>query len=160
MTQILRAQLADISVLSGYLHDSNFDPSERQFHDGTFSLSLRRVSYEHAQPGRVCFFVPVVRYPVISAEFRVFGVLSVECEWKDERDRDLFNTHTLLSLEASEDILIIETEWLYLNVRWKPLLPYAVELIDRGEVAKITVVDSPGSVFTGTEEIDRLRVAS
>jgi hypothetical protein len=157
---ILRATLADVDLLCGYLHDANFQTSDITMDSNAklFSLKLERICYEKREVSKALFFIPVIRYPWINSRLAVTGVERLESTKTDKEKEQADDRHLLLDIRLKgNDRLEIASDDLRLSLFVTQSSQITLEdLADALPGRKVT--DFSRSIFQGMAEIDRLRV--
>ncbi len=157
---MLKASLADIPILDGYLHDSYFKPEDIEFDakKRCFSINLERVYYERAKRGKFLWLIPVVRYPWIQSRVTIKGVSKMDQKWIDRGVDGPDNKQLLMDIQhKSEDTIVLG------STHFKVTLTVAQDF-ELTLVYKLMsehgprITDFSRGIFYGMDEIDKLRM--
>jgi len=157
---MLRASLADIPILDGYLHDSYFKPDDVVFDADKrcVAMDIERVFYEGAERGKVLWFIPVIRYPYIRSRIIMTGVEKTEQKRKNRGVDGPDGKHLLMDIEQkSENTIELGSTHLRITLTVAP--DFELTVVDDSEPKKGSrAMDFCKGIFHGLDEIDKLRV--
>ncbi len=92
--------LADLSILSAYLHDSTFKHDEAALMDGVLSFGIDRPGYEYDHRRKALWVIPVVTYPWVPAHIELARVRELQWIWHNNRDEVQDVRGNLLEIEG------------------------------------------------------------
>lgn len=157
---MLKASLQDIPILDGYLHDAYFKPDDIAFNADKrcFTMDIERVCYERAMRGKVCFLIPVIRYPWIHSHITMNGVESVNQKWNDRGVDGPDNKQLLMDIENKSGNIIVFGST-HLRITLTVSSDFEFILIDEPKPEDVPlVIDFSKGIFYGMGEINKLRV--
>lgn len=158
----IQASFDDIPLLSGYLHDATFTPSDINMDEerNIFILEMERIFYEGGRKGKFLFFIPVKRYPFVKTRLSITNVENISEEWLDSAFNEPKDKHCLLYIEKIEDDVIkISSDYLILKIKALKETVLFVEDIG-GPSKKLNNIDFSGSIFRGLDLIEELKEKS
>ena len=120
-------------------------------------MPLTRVWYERGQRGKLCFIMPVIRYPWIRSLLTITGVTSMCHKWKNRSDGS-DDVQLLLDL-ATKDENSIELWSGDMSITLTVCPPVEFKIRDEAEMNAATrLIDFGTSIFYGLDEIEKLRI--
>lgn len=157
---MIKASLEDIPILDGYLHDSYFKPDEVKFDSDKrcFAMDLERVCYERADPGKVLWFIPVIRYPWILSHLTMRGVEEIEQKVVSSRLDGPDGKQQLMDIvQKSDNHIELGSHGTKITLTLSSDFVLTLEDVP-DSITSSRITDFSKGIFYGMDEINKLKI--
>jgi hypothetical protein len=159
---MIRVQIEDVPLVSEYLHNAAFYTPAIRFdaEKATVTIEVERIHYENGKKRKCLFLIPVIRYPTVRTEVKIFNVATLHYEWVDRVHDTPEEKQNLLSIHGTERAVTLDSDYVTLRA--------GVTRFDFMEVRDIsaptrrhrTIDFGTRPLFDGMDDIERLRSAA